>query len=119
MSSPMRKTRLSAISSSRMASRSASRMLISRIGIVLRGPAHVVGLAVDMVVEGIDCRVGALFGEAHGRLHLLLDFLADALDVGLANLARAHRLLAEGDDRVECAPVLDLFFVAIKLRVGH
>src|SRR4051794_11151444 len=117
MSSPMRKTRLSAISSSRIASRRASRMLSSRIRLVLRRPAHVVGLAVDLVEEGVEGRVGALLGKANGRFHFFFDFLADGLDFRLGELFVAQGLLAEGDDGVEGAPVLDLFLVAVELGV--
>src|SRR5262245_60860895 len=106
MSSPMRKTRLSAISSSRIASRRASRMLSSRIGLVLRRPAHVIGLAVNLIEEGVEGGIGAFLGEAHGRFHLLFDFLADGFDLGLGQLLVAQGLFAKGRDRVEGAPVL-------------
>src|SRR3954453_13642970 len=119
MSSPIRKTRLSAISSSRIASRRGSRMFSSRIGFVLRGPPHVVGLAVNLVEERVERRIGTFFGEADGRFHLLFNLVTDVRNLRLGELLVAKGLLTEGDDRIERAPVLDLFLVAVELRVGH
>src|SRR5215467_12634551 len=100
MSSPIRNTFSSRSISSRSASRSAARNSFSGIAV------HLPLAGVEVAIELVDGRVGALVREADRLLDLRLDALLEPLDLVGVDHAGLQQPLLEPDDRVAPQPVL-------------
>src|SRR5215471_21329904 len=113
MSSPIRKMLSSRSISSRSASRSAARNSFSGIAV------HLPLTGVQIAIELVDVRVGALVGEADGLVDLRLDAVLELLELVGAGDARLAELLLEADHGIAAAPVLLLLLGAVLVRVHH
>src|SRR5262249_18555302 len=113
MSSPIRNTLSSRSISSRSASRSAARNSFSGIAV------HLPLAGVEVAIELVDGRVGALVGEADRLLDLRLDALLELLQLVGAGDPRVLQLLLEADHRVAPHPALLLLVRTVLVRVHH
>src|SRR5215469_6674645 len=113
MSSPIRNTLSSRSISSRSASRSAARNSFSGIAV------HLPLARVEVAIQLVDGRVGALVREADRLLDLRLDAVLQPLDLARVHHAGLEKLLLEPDDRVAPQPVLLLLVRPVFVGVDH
>ena len=73
---------------------------------------------VELLVEGVERRLGRGVGELDRRQDLLIGLVADLLHLALAEHAVLDAALREALDRVLLAPLVDLLALAIDLGVG-
>src|SRR5262249_31804092 len=102
MSSPIRNTLSSRSISSRSAPRSGAGNSFSGIAV------HLPLAGVEVAVELVDGRVGALVREADRLLDLRLDARLELLQLVGAHDPRVLQLLLEPDDRIRLQPALVL-----------
>src|SRR5215472_7492560 len=119
MSSPIRNTFSSRSISSMSASRSAARNSFSGIAAPPAlaghlpskwGGIHLPLAGVEVAVQLVDSRVGALVREAHGLVDLRVDAVLQTLHLVGAHHPGLQQPLFEADDRVAPQPVLLLLF---------
>src|SRR5579884_3412494 len=113
MSSPIRKTRSSRSISSRRASRSATRNSFS--GMVVHLPLA----GVEIAVQLLDRRVGALVREPDHLLHLRLHLGTDPLQILPGGDPGLRELVLEAMDGVAPPPALLFLLGAIPVGVDH
>src|SRR5260370_41958361 len=111
MSSPIRNTFSSRSISSRSASRRAARNSFSGIS------KYLPLAGVEVAVELVDGRIGALVGEADGLLDLRLDAVLELLQLIGAHDAGLEQLVLEAVDGVAVPPVLLLLIGAVLVPV--